>query len=109
MEPVRYVDLLNRRYKAQGFPPYRWTVNTSAPFTPLRKPLRDCRVSMLTSGGVSRCASAPWNPDAHLLQPDDLAAVLRLSAVFELGLQYVRPRHREADEHHQRVPLFSTL
>ena len=65
MEPVRYVDLLNRRYAAQGFPPYRWTVNTTAPFTPLRKPLDQCRVSVLTSGGVSHCSMPDWDPEAR--------------------------------------------
>jgi D-proline reductase (dithiol) PrdB len=65
MEPVRYVERLNARYRAQGFPPYEWTVNHGAPFTPLAKPLRDCRVSMLTSGGVSHCAMPAWNPDAR--------------------------------------------
>ena len=95
MEPVRYVELLNRRYAAQGFPPYQWTVNETAPFTPLRKPLRECRVSMLTSGGVSRCAAAPWNPDAK----NDL----RLDAVdadaptsdFQIHDSYYD--HRDAD------------
>lgn len=61
MEPVRYVDLLNQRYRQQGFPPYRWTVNTDTAFTELRKPLSECRVSMLTSAGVSHCAMPRWD------------------------------------------------
>lgn len=65
MEPVRYVERLNARYRAQGFPPYQWTVNREAPLTPLAKRLRECRVSLLTSGGVSHCAAPAWNPDAR--------------------------------------------
>ncbi len=65
MEPIRYVERLNAYYASQGFPAYRWTVHETAPFTPLAKPLSACRVSMLTSGGVSHCAAAPWNPDAR--------------------------------------------
>ncbi|MDH3678643.1 MAG: glycine/sarcosine/betaine reductase selenoprotein B family protein [Acidimicrobiia bacterium] len=65
MEPVRYVDRLNARYAAQGFPPYRWTVNEEAPLTPLSKPLADSRVTLLTSGGVSRACDAAWDPDAR--------------------------------------------
>lgn len=64
MEPIRYVDRLNDTYRAQGFPPYRWTVNTEAPFTPLEKLLSECRVSMLTSGGISRCSAEPFNAEA---------------------------------------------
>jgi D-proline reductase (dithiol) PrdB len=73
MEPIRYVERLNAHYARQGFPPYRWTVNETAPFTPPKKALAESRVSMLTSGGVSRCAAPPWNPDAR----DDL----RLDAI----------------------------
>ncbi len=61
MEPVKYVDLLNQRYRQQGFPPYRWTVNIDTTFTRLRKPLSECRVSMLTSGGVSHCSMPRWD------------------------------------------------
>lgn len=65
MQPIAYVERLNNRYRAQGFPAYDWTINTSAPLTRLAKPLAECRVSMLTSGGISRCAAAPWNPSAR--------------------------------------------
>ena len=65
MEPVRYVDLLNQRYKAQGFPPYQWTVNEPTSLTALDKPLSQCRVSMLTSGGVSHCSMPTWDADAR--------------------------------------------
>lgn len=65
MEPVRYVDLLNQRYQMQGFPPYKWTVNEPASLTPLNKPLNECRVSMLTSGGVSHCTMPRWDAKAR--------------------------------------------
>lgn len=65
MEPIRYVEVLSRHYKSQGFPPYRWTINEEAPLTPLRRPLSECVVSMLTAGGVSRCSAPAWNPSAR--------------------------------------------
>ena len=75
MEPIRYVDQLNEFYRRQGFPPYDWTVNEGAPLTPLGKPLAHCRVSMLTAGGVSRCAAAPWDPNARNdLRLDEIAS-----------------------------------
>jgi D-proline reductase (dithiol) PrdB len=75
VDPIRYVERLDAHYARQGFPPYRWTVNEKAPFTPLRKPLAACTVSMLTSGGVSRRSAAPWNPDARNdLRLDAIAA-----------------------------------
>jgi len=32
--------------------PYRWVVNETIPFTPLRKPIRDCKVALMSSGGI---------------------------------------------------------
>jgi D-proline reductase (dithiol) PrdB len=65
MQPIRYVDALIAKYGAMGFPPYDWSRYDDAPFTPLRKPLAQCTVSMLTSGGVSRCAMPPFDPEAR--------------------------------------------
>lgn len=65
MEPIRYVERLNEYYHAQGFPPYKWVVYEDAPFTPLAKPLAECTVSMLSSGGISRREAEPWNPNAR--------------------------------------------
>lgn len=65
MEPVRYVDRLNSRYASQGFPPYKWTVNEDAPLTRPTKSLDESRITLLTSGGVSRACDAAWNPDAR--------------------------------------------
>ncbi len=65
MEAIKYVDTLNNYYTAMGNPPYRWTVNESAPLHRLDKPLQACTVSLLTSGGVSQCAMPAFNPDAR--------------------------------------------
>ena len=63
--PIDYVPRLDEKYQSLGFPPYRWTVHTAAPLAPLRKPLAECTVSLLTSGGVSRRGAAPFDPDAR--------------------------------------------
>jgi D-proline reductase (dithiol) PrdB len=65
MKPIAYVSSLNEFYRSQGFPEYRWTVNEDAPLTRPRKPLGRCRVAMLTSGGVSRRDSTPFDPQAR--------------------------------------------
>ncbi len=65
MEPIRYVDALNKHYGALGNPPYQWTINQAAPLHRLIKPISECTVTLLTSGGVSHCAMPPFNPDAR--------------------------------------------
>jgi hypothetical protein len=65
MESINYVDALNEHYGSMGFPPYEWSVNHAAPLTRLDKPLKDCRVPLLTSGGVSHCSMPGFAPDAR--------------------------------------------
>lgn len=65
MEPIRYVDALNRHYGAQGHGAYEWTINASVVSTTLSKPLSQCTVSLLTSGGVSQCSMPAFAADAR--------------------------------------------
>jgi len=56
---------LNNKYGSMGFPPYQWSENDSAPWTPMIKPLAECTVAMLVSGGISLCSAAPFDADAR--------------------------------------------
>ncbi len=94
--PIKYVDELNAHYGSMGHPPYKWTINTEAPFTPLTKPLSECTVTMLTSGGISQCTAPAWDPmsrNDHRLDaiPNDAD-----SADFQIHDAYYD--HRDADE-----------
>lgn len=94
-EPIRYVDALNDYYGAMGNPPYRWTVNETAPLHRLDKPLSECRVSLLTSGGVSHCAMPAFNPDAR--NDHRLDAISRDAAVDDFQIHDSYYDHTDAD------------
>ena len=47
--PVAYIPRTRELYS--DFTPYRWVHNESAPFTPMSKPLAQCRVALISSGG----------------------------------------------------------
>jgi len=47
--PIAYIPRTRERY--WKFPPYRWVTNHEAPWTPLGKPIRECRVALVSSGG----------------------------------------------------------
>ncbi len=64
MKPVDYVDRINASYQSMGYPPYQWSENQEAPLTRLKKPLSECTVSMLTSGGISYANAEPFEPAA---------------------------------------------
>ena len=65
MEPIKYVDLLRAHYDALGHPPYRWTINESAPLHRITKPLEESTVSILVTGGISQCSMPAFNPEAR--------------------------------------------
>jgi hypothetical protein len=65
MEPISWTGLMKQRYESLGFPPYQWSVYEDAPLTPLARPLAQCAVTMLTSGGVSLKAAPGFDPFAR--------------------------------------------
>jgi D-proline reductase (dithiol) PrdB len=69
--PIAYIQRTRERY-AQ-YPPYRWAYNTDAPWTPLAKPIRDCRVAVVSSGGFYLPSQPPFedNDLSYRLIPTD--------------------------------------
>ena len=54
--PIRYIERTRDYYAALGYPPYEWAHYSDVPFQPLRKPLSDCQVALITT-------AAPFMPD----------------------------------------------
>jgi D-proline reductase (dithiol) PrdB len=95
MEPIAYVKRLNEFYRSQNFPPYRWSTNKTAPLTPLKKPLGQCCVALLTSGGVSHKDVSPFNPQARNDLRVDAIAGDKSSHFFVINDDYYD--HADAD------------
>ena len=55
--PIQYMPRTRDYYQALGFAPYRWAHFTDAPFTPLRMPLPQARLALITT-------AAPFQPEA---------------------------------------------
>ena len=52
-EPVEYMKTIREKYSKMGYAPYGWHEATEAPpWTPLAKPLSECRVGMMTTAGT---------------------------------------------------------
>jgi hypothetical protein len=82
---VSYIDKSREYYLAQGFAnPYRWACFDGVPFRPLRKPLANCRVGLVTTAAASpppgevgprrrkSVYAAPTTPPPVGLYTDDL-------------------------------------
>lgn len=49
--PVDYIPRTRELYS--DFAPYRWVVNADTPpWTPLKKPISECKVALMSSGGI---------------------------------------------------------
>ncbi len=49
--PVEYIPRTRELYS--GYTPYRWVVNADTPpWTPLAKPIAECKVALMSSGGI---------------------------------------------------------
>ena len=57
---VSYVEVTKAAFPDQ--PPYQWTTNESAPWTPIVKPLAKSKVVLIASGGIYRKDQPPFNP-----------------------------------------------
>lgn len=51
---VRYIDKTREYYLAEGYNnPYQWAHFDTIPFTPLKKPLSQCRVGLVTTSDIA--------------------------------------------------------
>jgi D-proline reductase (dithiol) PrdB len=62
MKPIDYVSGLNDMYQSQGFPPYKWSVFDSSPFTSLKTPIKKASVALISSAGISMDDQEPFDP-----------------------------------------------
>jgi D-proline reductase (dithiol) PrdB len=53
--PIPYIQRTREYYQALGFAAYRWAHFADVPFTPLRAPLREARLALITT-------AAPYQP-----------------------------------------------
>lgn len=59
MTPVAYIEQIRRLYSNE--PPYQWTVNLTSPWAPMIKPVRDCRIALISSGGIYHKSQEPFD------------------------------------------------
>jgi D-proline reductase (dithiol) PrdB len=48
--PIAYIPRTRELYSS--YTPYRWVVNETVPWTPLKKPLKSCKLALIASGGI---------------------------------------------------------
>ena len=92
MKYVKYVDVTRALFPDQ--PPYQWTENLSAPWTPIVKPLDESKVALISSGGVYRRDQPPFKPDKNDLTFREIPADTDVS---ELRISHDYYDHSDAE------------
>lgn len=58
MAPVAYIEQVRKMFPND--PPYQWTVNATSPWTPMAGPVRECRIALISSGGIYHRKQGPF-------------------------------------------------
>ncbi len=60
--PVDYIEQTRAQYDVLGYPAYAWVENEDAPpWATLEKPLNECRVGLIASGGIYRAGQVAFH------------------------------------------------
>jgi D-proline reductase (dithiol) PrdB len=95
MKPIKYIEQTRTLFAAQGFPPYEWTVNDTAPFISFRKKLEKCRVALLSTGGMYiKGQQPPFNPEKNDLTFREIPKDIDINL---LALSHNNYDHTEAE------------
>ena len=93
MKYLKYVDVVRSMFPDQ--PPYQWTENASAPWTPMVKPLAESRLALISSSGAYRRGQAPFKPDKNDLTFREIPAETNAG---DLLISHDYYDHRDAEE-----------
>src|SRR6059058_4698841 len=64
-QPVPYLQRIRDYYQTLGYgTPYRWAHYAEVPFTPLTKPLRECRIGFVTTAAPYQSDKGEQGPGA---------------------------------------------
>jgi hypothetical protein len=92
MSHVRYIDKTREYYKKEGYDaPYRWAHFDDVPFTPLARPLAECRVGLITTSEMAiHGEPPPVADDDPLRDPYWLPSSTPVSKLYSRKTAYDR-------------------
>ena len=100
--PIGYMARTRDYYAAIGYTtPYRWAHYTGAPFEPLRKPLKESRVTIITTAAPHQPAKGDQGPGAQIQCGREILLRL-LTAIPRTSRPADLPRRHRPQAHHGR-------
>jgi len=98
--PIPYMRRTRDYYLALGYPkPYEWAHYADAPFAPLRKPLAQSSIALITTAalvppGTNMPRSGPYSADLKFYEPWSAPS----DGVFDLRVNHVAIDYDHADQ-----------
>jgi hypothetical protein len=108
--PISYMERTRQYYLALGYPePYRWAAHADVPFHRLAKPLRECRIALITTAARKLPGQGDQAPGAAYNGAAKFSAVYSESTegAPALGINHVAIdfRHTSAEDQGSYFPL----
>ena len=82
MSPVDYIPRTRELYPDQ--PPYSWVVSEDVPWTPMTKPLQECKVVLMSSGGIYHRDQKPF----HFKNDDSFREIPRDTTTSDMKVSH---------------------
>jgi glycine/sarcosine/betaine reductase selenoprotein B len=92
MTHVRYIDKTTAYYRGEGYErPYRWAHFDDIPFTPLTRPLAECRVGLVTSSEMAIVGEpGVWDENDAIRNPYALPTATPVERLYSRKEAYDR-------------------
>jgi len=100
MAPVAYIEQVRGMFPND--PPYQWTVSAASPWAPMAKPVRDCRIALISSGGIYHQTQAPFDSVKNDLTFREIPKEVDFA---ELLVSHYSPKARKVQDLHTIFPL----
>lgn len=85
LPPADYITETKRLYDSLGYDSYRWAARTDPPpWTPISKPLGECRITLIGSGGIYRHGQIAF----HTKDDTSIRIIARDTAASELRIAH---------------------
>ena len=99
MDHVRYIDRTREDYLRQGYEkPYQWANFDDAPFTPLKKPLPECRIGLIGTSEVAVTFDSETEEDP--ISEEDFRGVYQIPADTPTRKLYSRTKSFDRNATH---------
>lgn len=90
--PVDYMDAITERYERLGYPPYRWyRADGMPPWTPLKKPLSESRLGLLSTSGAYVAGQVAY----HYKDDTSIRAIPKTTRTEDLRFAHITENYLE--------------